>query len=152
MSSYWEKRNDNLCPEQKEVLNEYIHIDITTLLRQVPSLHTVLTANLGGKNESILVRIPLNLNHSCPWLLIDDEKRNKEEWQIKLTYICMKSLTNVWIVVENWHSMAKAISIYMSYAKDVVRVSIMIKSLVTNTIYWDSVSTIILPEEGWFDY
>jgi hypothetical protein len=35
-------------------------------------------------------------------------------------------------VVESWHSMARAILIYMSYVKDVVRVSIMIKSLVAN--------------------
>ena len=79
--------------------------------------------------------------------LIDNEKRNKEEevykftnweWQIKLTYICMKSLTNVWIVVENWHSMARAILIYMLYAKDVALVSIMTKSLVTNTTYQGS--------------
>jgi hypothetical protein len=34
--------------------------------------------------------------------------------------------------VESWHSMARAILIYMSYVKDVVRVSIMIKSLVAN--------------------
>ena len=45
---------------------------------------------------------------------------------------------NVWIVVENWHSMARAISVFMSYAKDVVLVSIMTKSLVTNTTYWGS--------------
>jgi hypothetical protein len=44
----------------------------------------------------------------------------------------MRSLTNVWTVVESWHSMARAILIYMSYVKEVVRVSIMIKSLVTN--------------------
>ena len=55
----------------------------------------------------------------------------------------MKSPTNVWIVVENWHSMARAISIFMSYAKDVALVSIMTKSLVTNTTYRGSRSKII---------
>jgi hypothetical protein len=44
----------------------------------------------------------------------------------------MRSLTNVWIVVESWHSMARAILIYMSYVKDVMRDSIMTKSLVVN--------------------
>jgi hypothetical protein len=47
-----------ICVEQKGVPNEYLHIDITTLLRQVTSRHTVIPANLGGKNESNLVHIP----------------------------------------------------------------------------------------------
>ena len=47
-----------ICVEQKGVPNEYLHIDITTLLRQVTSRHTVIRANLGGKNESNLVHIP----------------------------------------------------------------------------------------------
>jgi hypothetical protein len=42
----------------------------------------------------------------------------------------MRSLANVWIVVESSHSMARAILIYMSYVKNVAHGSIMIKSLV----------------------
>ena len=63
----------------------------------------------------------------------------------------MRSLTNVWIVVESWHSMARAISIFMSYAKDVALVSIMTKNLVTNTTYRGSSFKDYLPEEGRLD-
>jgi hypothetical protein len=57
----------------------------------------------------------------------------------------MKSLTNVWIVVENWHSMARVISIFMSYAKDVVLVSIMTKSLVTKL----ATMGLLITNKGW---
>lgn len=76
-------------------------------------------------------------------LLIDNEKRNKEnrtceipveKGQIKLTYICMRSLANVWIAVENGHSMARAILIYISYVKVMMCISFMIKSLVANMV------------------
>ncbi|MFZ0698459.1 MAG: hypothetical protein WAM88_15095, partial [Nitrososphaeraceae archaeon] len=63
-----------------------------------------------------------------------DEEKNHNTYTNKwlmvthlLTYIRMRSLTNVWIVVERSHSMARAILIYMSYVKNVAHGSIMIK-------------------------
>lgn len=60
-----------------------------------------------------------NHNNTNKWLMVTD----------LLTYIRMRSLTNVWLVVERSHSMSRAILIYMSYVKNVAHGSIMIKSV-----------------------